>query len=412
MTTNYTIDFFVHWSTFATWDALKAWLTGEEGGQLRVVDPQESPYALVRYVKGKSDFSKAHVPWCRSVVVEKATRLPVSVSPPKASPWKEEALDAVTVAEEFLDGTMINVFHPSSASSALMSTRSRIGGIGKFYQSGITFEEMMLETLVKKGVANLSDLLPKDAPNGSTASFTSTVLQHPANRIVKEVVEPTYHVIHHGWVDEKGVVTIQEVGDSARTMSLSAIRGSKTIEQWMNMQAQQKGFGWQGVVLKDGQGKRYRLRSHVYEMVRRIRGNETTIEERFARLRKTHATSQYTVFYPEERQALFRLETQLRKNTYQLSIFYDAVFRGHTVLYHQLPWPYKHHVSVLHNLYKDKLRGQNKKITFEEVVRYVNEDLNQEDLANMSKVHNTSLREAKPKVDDVKAEAPSDNTTA
>jgi hypothetical protein len=394
MSTMYTIDFFQNWAKYGTWDVLKAWLTSEEGGVLRVVDPHESPFALIRYMKGTSNFALSHVPWCRSVVIDKATLRPVSVAPPRASPWKEDALDSVQVAEEFLDGTMINVFRPSMDSSTWMSTRSRIGGIGKFYQSGITFDEMMMETLKVKGIADLSELLPKNVPCGVTASFTSTVLQHPANRIVKTVTEPTYHMIHHGWVDETGLVTIHEIQDSSRIMSLAAIRGSKTIEQWINLQAQQRGFGWQGVVLKDGQGKRYRFRSHVYEMVRRIRGNETTLEERFARLRKMHQTSQYTVFYPEERQELFKLETQLRKNTHQLSIFYDAVFRGHTMFYHQLPWPYKHHVSVLHNLYKDKLRAEGKKITLEEVVRYVNEDLIVEDLANMSKVHNTALREA------------------
>lgn len=394
---SFTLELFQNWLSYSSWEELKGWLTSEAGGNLRVVDPNGSPYAVVRYWKDKSDFTKSHVSWCRSVVVEKASRLPVCVSPPRSSTWSVEAMDSIVSAEEFLDGTMINVFRVAKeGAEPCLATRSRIGGVGKFYQNGETFDAMMKQTLEAKGIS-LESLLPTDAPEGTVASFTSLVLQHPSNRIVKAVAEPTYHVIHRGFVNAQGHVTIQEVIDSARTLSLSAIRGFKSVEDWVAFQAKARGFGWQGVVLKDGTGKRYRFRSAVYETVRQIRGNESSLEERFARLRKTQMMSQYTIFYPEERTAMFELEGNLRKNTRQLSLYYDAVFRAHTVLYAALPWPYKHHVSVLHNLYKEKLRAQKKKVTLEEVMRYVNEDLNVEDLANMSRVHKHELREVKPR---------------
>jgi hypothetical protein len=77
------------------------------------------------------------------------------------------------------------------------------------------------------------------------------------------------------------------------------------------------------------------------------------------------------------------------------------VFRARKTAYHELPWPYKHHVSQLHNLYKDTLKAQGKKVDLEQTIRYVN-SLNAEDTANMSKVHKLELRPAK-KAD---AEAP------
>jgi hypothetical protein len=46
---------------------------------------------------------------------------------------------------------------------------------------------------------------------------------------------------------------------------------------------------------------------------------------------------------------------------------------------------------VLHNLFKDTLRAQKKKVDLEEVIRYVN-GLNQDDLANMLKEHNLALK--------------------
>jgi hypothetical protein len=144
--------------------------------------------------------------------------------------------------------------------------------------------------------------------------------------------------------------------------------------------------------------------------VRRIRGNESSKEERFARLRKTRGMTQYLAFYPEDREAMYELEGLLRKNTRQLYTFYGDVFRGRKTPYHELPWPYKHHVSVLHNLFKDVLRAQSKKVTLEEVVKYVN-GLGLEDLVNMTKVHSLELRKKPEATAETEAtERPSDES--
>lgn len=388
----YTTDVFTNWRAFESWSALKTWLQSAEGGKLRIVEPKDSVYALVRYVKGQSDFSKPHVAWCRSVVVDTATRLPVCVAPPKASKFAEDVAAAVQ-AEEFVDGTMINIYQTKGGEPSL-ATRSRIGGKGRFYDGGLTFEEMMDSLVVDR-----SKILK--ANENATSVFTSVVLQHPSNRIVKAVEKAGIQIVHQGSVASDGVVSIEEdagefhseldADTEIQPYNLEAIRGAKSVEAWVSQQAQERGFGWQGLVLKDGKGGRFRVRSQVYETVRRIRGNESSKEERFARLRKTRGMTQYLAFYPEDREAMYELEGLLRKNTRQLYTFYGDVFRGRKTPYHELPWPYKHHVSVLHNLFKDVLRAQSKKVTLEEVVKYVN-GLGLEDLVNMTKVHNLELR--------------------
>lgn len=416
----YTTDVFTNWRAFESWSALKDWLQSADGGKLRIVEPKESVYALVRYVKGQSDFSKPHVAWCRSVVVDTATRLPVCVAPPKASKFAEDVAAAAVQAEEFVDGTMINIYKVKGGEPSL-ATRSRIGGKGRFYDGGATFEEMMGGI-----VTDHSKILKAD--DSASAVFTSIVLQHPSNRIVKSIETAGIQIVHQGSVASDGVVTIEEdagefhseldADTEIQPYNLEAIRGAKSVEAWVSQQAQERGFGWQGLVLKDGKGGRFRVRSQVYETVRRIRGNESSAEERFARLRKTRGMTQYLAFYPEDREAMYNLEGQLRKNTRQLYTFYGDVFRGRKTPYHELPWPYKHHVSVLHNLFKDVLRAQSKKVTLEEVVKYVN-GLGLEDLVNMSKVHSTELRK-KPETEAPAAEAtaeteaterPSDDST-
>ena len=401
----YSVDVFTSWPKFESWDALRTWLTSSEGGLLRIVEPRESPFALVRYVKGKSNFELPHVRWCRSVVVNKELRIPVSVAPPKASELTEESLSQATVAEEFVDGTMLSVFDAGSQSAVCFATRSRLNANTKFYEGGPTFVDMFNQALEAYQIPSAMSILPSESKDNSAFAFTSIVLQHPKNRIVQTVETATFYILHQGHVDANGLVTIEEDSGNFRCVTgmeesaffqvqpylLDSIRASRSVQTWVSEKAQKHGFGWQGLVLKDGNGRRWRVRSEIYETVRQIRGNESTMEERFARLRKARSIDQYLVFFPEDREVLYELEGRLRKNTRTLLKFYIDVFRTRSVQFHQLPWPYKHHVSVLHNRFKDTLRAEKKRVDFEEVVRYVN-SLNIEDSANMTKNHNLELR--------------------
>jgi len=402
----YQVNVFQSWVNHQSWEDLKNWLVSEAGGSLRVVEPRESAYALVRYVKGTSNFDLPHVRWCRSVVVHKNTRLPVCVSPAKAGVLTDNSVNDAVVAEEFVDGTMVNIFHSSSDEFPIVSTRSRIGADKSFYKNGPSFKDMLQDAMTQQGVGSFSDVLPVDGYH----RFTSVVVQHPANRIVKKVDTPSFVIVHQGTVASDGTVFIEEDasqfncvsskeddGTEIQPYNLESLRAAKTVKDWVSAQAQERGFGWQGVVLKDGNGNRWRERSDVYETVRRLRGNEASLEERYTRLRKSRTLDQYLAFYAEDHDVFYKLEGVLRKNTRQLFHFYVDTFRTRSTQFHELPWPYKHHVSVLHNYYKNTLRANKKKMTIEEVIYYVN-SLNYDDTANMLLEHVLTLNKAEASV--------------
>ena len=399
----YQVDVFKSWPLMSSWDELKSWLTSKDGGLLRVVEPSDSAYALVCYNKGKSDFSLPHVPWCRSVIVHKLSKLPVCVSPVKAEVLTETSVNTATVAQEFVDGTMMNIFHSSFDESTGVSTRGRLGADKGFYVGGPSFYSMLTEAMYTQGVESFNDILPSpENPN----RFTSVVLQHPMNRIVKKVEAPRFVIIHQGWVNNDGTVFIDETINGVDTYNLESVRAAKSVKDWVSSQTQTRGLGWQGLVLK-ADGRRWRERSDVYETIRSLRGNESTLEERYARLRKSRSVDAYLAFYSEDKAALYNLEGRLRKNTRQLSHFYVDVFRSRQTAFYELPWPYKHHVSVLHNYYKNTLRPLNKKLDLNEVVKYVN-NLNLEDTANMLKEHNLELKQSQRVVDNGDVNAPED----
>lgn len=388
----YNINVFSEWKNHGSWANLKEWLQSSEGGNLRVVDPANSNYAVVRYVKDKSNFSLRHVGWCRSVVVDKISLKPVSVSPPRASLIIDyldpEPVEKASMAQEFIDGTMINIYEHDG--KTMISTRSRIGGT--FGSPGSpTFSEMLDEALKERNVANYDALLPP--PAESKTRFVSIVLQHPKNRIVTPISKPNIYMIHQGYVTEDGIVEIEEDLKNEfvpASYSLNALRGAKSLDSWVKVQGQERGYGWQGVVLKSGNGLRWRVRSEIYEVVRRIKGNESTIMERFVRLRSSTSIKQYLDFYPEDREVFYEMEGILRKNTRLLLQYYTDTFRTRKIEYHNLPWPYKHHVSVLHNAYKDVLKPTSGKIDLAYVINYVN-NLSLEDLYNIVKYQQPPL---------------------
>ncbi len=380
----YTLSYFQSWvSGHSSWDSLRTWLTSAEGGFLRVVEPNHSPYACVRYVKGTSTMNLPHVPWCRSVIVHKDSRLVVSVSPPKASSLDSLDVETVTSAEEFVDGTMLHGFKMEGVDPEL-ATRSRVGANVPFYDGAPSFADMIFEAFAQSGVQTLEDSLP--VANGSIAVHTSFVVQHPKNRLVKTIATPSFVIVHQGRTDADGTVHIEEDSCSFRCIStaqeriqiivpynLESIRAAKTVEDWVAKRAQTQGYAWQGLVLKDGKGNRWRIRSQVYETVRRMRGNESSMEERFARIRKERTQEQYCTLYPEERTRMYELEGVLRSRTRTLFQLYGDVFRAKRTEFHTLPWPFKYHVSRLHNIYKETLRPEKATITLEHVIQYVNQ---------------------------------------
>jgi hypothetical protein len=120
--------------------------------------------------------------------------------------------------------------------------------------------------------------------------------------------------------------------------------------------AVQRGWRWQGLVFKDGAGRRWRLRSSTYTMLRRLRGNEATTEDRFLRLRKNKEVVEYLKHYSEDREAFWTLETLLRERSGNVLSAYIDVHKAHTVAFKELPEAYRPAVFVLHKLWLQELR--------------------------------------------------------
>lgn len=390
----YVLKNFASW-TDLKWADLKAQLTSAEGGSLRIVDPKDHQYAVIRYDKQKSDFTKPIVPVCRSIVVHKDTGHVMCVSPMRSHKETDEKVKTFGNIQAFVDGTMVNVFVAPGSDEAVLVTRSRLGAISSF-EGKKSFAEQFEDASAAVGITSMASFLrnmqclKKEHP-----VFATFVLSHPDNRIVASVTQPSLTLIQVGYVNEKNHVFVvddsfqwgeagEKIAAEKYEISEEDKKSVESLKAWVQKKAQSAGYGWQGVVLKDSQGGRIRIRSDLYQMVRKLRGNENSSWERFARLRSGKLIQQYLTFYPEESAAFYELEGRMRSQTRKLLSLYVATFIKKEQAYHELPWPFKYHVSMLHNLYKETLKPAKKTVDLQAVINYVNR-LKIEDMANLLK---------------------------
>lgn len=365
-------------AVYSGWDDAKRRISLHPA-HLRVIDPLREAYAIVKYTKHESDFAQDVTKSFRSVIVHKESGTIVSVAPYKSiDDYSWLGSDNLQV-QEFIDGTMMHVFRYQNE-PIVISTRSNLGAKNKFYNyqydNSPTFADLLRDTGV-----DFETLLPQH--EGASATFVSIVLQHPYNRIVVPVKQPKIYVVHYGYVKD-GIVHMchdeTSIPDVFHRFMPQVYKDSDILQkgescaiEYVEQKGKNEGHNWQGIVVKNEKGVRYRLRSKEYTHVRLLRGNQANRIIRFLELRKEKQLKEYLNYYPEESDLYFKYEGIVRTNTRYLFNLYHNVFCTHQRQFSSLPVHFKKHVSHLHNVYKDSLKPQGKTITYEYVISYVNE---------------------------------------
>jgi len=377
---------------YTDFESLKNYL--KDDLDIRVVEPPQSAYALIRYVKGQSDLKDAVVRDLRSVVIHKESLRIVCVAPALSTPysaWFSEGAKAIgsqqaAYAQEFIDGTMLNIFRGVDG-EVLVASRSRIGE-SKTQFSDKTFITMMEEALSITPIKNYKELLPEGY------QCVSVVIQHKENRVVCPVMLPKIYIVSMTKVAADGTLVMNyNSADMPETHRIYAVPAydvgavgstAESVDNWINMKALTLKHGWQGLVLFDAAGQRTKKRTTFYNEAKELRGNDHSVEERYARLRKARKIKKYVQMYAEEEDKFFALEEQLRQHTKTLYNYYIKTNITKTQVYDELPWPYKFHVAALHRRYKEYEKPAGGKISLPYVITYVNA-LELEDLANIIK---------------------------
>ena len=240
-------------------------------------------YEVVRY--NKSVLCYDIIPTyglCRSLLFNKSNNRLLCFAPPKSVPAEtfiesykdKDTLTSHIVAEEFVEGTMINVFWNSTEWE--IASRSKVGADTTFFSSPKTFRTLFFEACE---VCKLDlNLLNKEL-------CYSFVLQHPENRIVAPIYTPALYLVAVYQIHQ-GVETlsVQRV-ECTLPLQDTLVRVPDTytfdnygdlIEKYASMNTS---YNVVGVILHNKlTGERIKIRNPVYEQVKQLRGNQPKLQ--------------------------------------------------------------------------------------------------------------------------------------
>jgi hypothetical protein len=347
-------------------------------------------YGIIRYDKNLLlNDDKPSIGLLRSVIVNSDGKV-VAFAPPKSIDWLTfstlypEKKDEI-IAEQFVEGTMINVFwDPTIGVSGAweIATRSNVGAEIAFYQEPgkpiLTFRSMFMEALKETGL-DFNKLNP-------SYSY-SFVLQHPQNRIVVPFKKPAlylvavYEIVHtEGNVINITSVDMFQVREQYEIWGQTSVQFPEIYEDWKcgsdlvdKYASMNTSYEVVGIIIKNlTSGARSKIRNPVYENVRHLRGNQPKLMYQYLSLRQEGKVTEYLKYYPEHKKEFSFFREQLHKYTLALYQNYVDCYIKKQKPLKEYAEKYRTHMYNIHQIYVNDLKSQGRHISNSVVIDYVN----------------------------------------
>lgn len=299
--------------------------------------------------------------------------------------------------EDFIDGTMINVFFDTINETWEISTRSCVGGNIIFFNDvknfqyfdnnnyhnnyyNATFRTMFFEA------CNMNNFNLNTLDRRFCYTF---VMQHPFNRIVTPSPIPLVYLvkvyeIKNDLNDLTKDVIINELNlqefistpsyiflnTNIKFVNKYTISSYQDIENYYN--GENIPYYCVGCMIYNNDGTRTKIRNNNYEIVRKLRGNQPKLQYNYLCLKQENKVKEFLKYYPEHN-VIFNKFKQLTYNyTNELFINYISCFIRKEKPLKEYEFQYKNHMYKLHEKFKNELKPQNKSIDKKIVIDYVN----------------------------------------
>ena len=359
-------------------------------------------YYIIKYDKtalGMTQEDFTSIGLLRSVVVDESGNI-VSYSPPKSlninsdrelhfnnnnilSPTDKDNTNEWDV-EEFVEGTMINLFYSVKGGGWEIATKSTVGGNVTFFspenpkdnieiREKDTFRNMFFETCAKIGIEY--EKFPKDF-------MYSFVLQHPKNRIVLPITEAKIYLIGLYMINQDTLeVNHMNRAGFVKTYCNNQVLTPKSLfsteytvagfaKEFASMNSP---YNMMGIVFNNMiTGERMKMRNPNYEMVKNAKGTENKLLLQYLSLRHGGCVAEYLKTFPEYKADFSVYRNSVHAFTKNLHQNYLDCFVFKKKPFGEFPPQYKKYMITLNKKYIDELRENKNCITFNYVMEFVN----------------------------------------
>lgn len=272
------------------------------------------------------------------------------------------------IAEEFIEGTMINLFYDFDIQKWEITTKTSVGAKVSFFKDQPNFSDLFWE--ICRDFKIKFDNLPKDL-------CYSFVMQHPKNKFVVQIKKKSLYLITAYKIDNNTYDIMELSRDEILSLNLVGVKYPHrfTFETYkeiiLNYGSNNANTNICGIVIRNKNGDRTKINNPNYEYIKNIRGNHSKLQYQYLYLRNIGKVKEYLHYFPEHREKFNIYRKHLHDFTDTLHINYITCFVNKHQKLENYPYQFKPHMYELHQKYMI-LKNENKCINKDVIINYVN----------------------------------------
>ena len=288
------------------------------------------------------------------------------------------------VVEEFIEGTMINVYYNNISKNWEIATKNNIGATNFFYKDSMyTFGDLFYDTCRYLGL-NLEDGLNKKY-------CYSFVMKHPYNQMIEIVTHPSLYLIEVYEIELLSETNIKiHIKNRDEIFEQLSINWDIKIPHRICFEKYEyidfvnlflsaephyiRKCILMGYIIKNTiTGERTKLRNQEYEYLHKLRGNQSDFFYRYLELRQLGKVQELLNYFPEYHNLVNMYRETIHTFTENLYLHYVNVNITRTSSLSNIPYCYKQHVYKIHGQYlASKIDDKLFKVSRKYVINYVN----------------------------------------
>ena len=345
----------------------------------KVFSYNKNKYGLITYDKKKLNNYNVFTTGLFRSIIHSENKIH-TFSPPKSVDldlFRNNTNIANINIEEYVEGTMINMFWDDNNNEWELSTKKVVGADNVFFVNNLSSKKNSFKKMFNDFVNKQENFYSKFnlLPKNYSYSF---VLQHPKNRIVVPLKQIKLYL-----------VSIYEIIDYYVSRVIITNELYKKLPDFLSFPILYKCNNWSdisnlcnnslssyivGFMLTDKiRNIRTKIRNPNYEYVKNLRGNQPNLKFTYLTIRSNYENlKNYLQYYPEHQHYFNMYQDEITNFTKALHTYYVECYVKKLKPLKEYDYEYRKFMLILHNIYKNFLRKNKKIVTINFVYKYVN----------------------------------------
>ena len=268
------------------------------------------------------------------------------------------------IAEEYIEGTMINLFYDNTINKWEIATKSSVGGNITFFKDQPTFAKLFYEICDEMKIK--FDLFSKDC-------CYSFVMQHPENKFVLQISEKRLYLIACYKIENYTVTLLPRENVTLPENILLPIQYNMLSynELFMLYGSMNTDASIPGVMIYHKNGDRTKIHNPNYKYIKYLRGNNTKLQFQYLSLRRDNLINENLKYFPEniKQFQIFKQQLYNFSNTLYANYIQCYIKKEQPLI--QFPKEFRVHMYNLHQYYLS-IRENRGYINKTVIIQYIN----------------------------------------